>query len=226
MRPLFLVFLIGCAPVQRTTVLVRDPSAVSVEIPTKDGPTTALPADGEPGEATVPSIGRSARASGVTAFRDGAGGIALRCERCLGAPPTPILWADGHIVTLGAPDVAIVRDGDMVRVGIPSNADALATGHLSPIAHGRQVELVTPASNVVEVKGTDTGHTVAGIVLLGAAAIVGAVGASAIRARDTADPSQRGLLLGTGIIGLGLGAGLGVGGTALVLTPRTRTESM
>jgi hypothetical protein len=86
--------------------------------------------------------------------------------------------------------------------------------------------LTTPASNVVDVKGTKTGYSAAGLVLIGTGLIVGALGAYALKARDDAEPAQRGLLLGTGVAGLIAAAGLGLGGTALVLTPPRSAEAM
>jgi hypothetical protein len=228
-RPLALVSLIACAPVQRTSVQVQDPHAVALEVPEEEGPRTVLPAGEDPGEAPMAPDGAVPKISSVTALRDGAGGIALRCDRCILAPPTPVMGGDGHIVAHGPPEKTIRREGDIVRIHVPYNTDALATSHLFGPGRRRtwsSLVLATPASNVVEIQNKKGGYTAAGIILLGAAAVVGTLGATAVAARDGADPAQRPLLLGTGVAGIVLGAGLGIGGAGLILAPRPRAESM
>ncbi len=217
--------LVACAaPDQTSMIRVHDPTALSLEFPAEEGSQTLLPASASPVEVRVPATwGRRRGAGEVDAIRTGAGGIALRCSTCLWTPPTTIVTSDGRLTTFGRAGEAVVVDHDLVRVKIAYRYDDLATGTLRSVGAAPNVlEVVTPASNVVDVRTRPTSSTGAGIALMLAGVAVGALGSYALASRSSAAPDHQDLLLGTGIGGIALGGAIAIGGGALLLPAFSR----
>ncbi len=226
----------ACAPLQETVVHVQDPTALAVEVSSSDGKKTVLPGTPDPATARVPTTFGTGE---VDAIRRGAGGIALRCSTCVGVSPMTILTDGGALITFGDPKTTVVRDGDLLRIKIAYLYDDLAVGHLRAVeepgsvvstdGNGRRarspstsrlnvLELVTPASNVLDVHTKKSSTTGPGIALLVAGVAVGALGAFALASRSSADTTERNMLLAGGITGLAIGGGMAAGGTVLLVT--------
>jgi hypothetical protein len=173
------VALAGCVYTPETTVRVRDPSAVQVDIEDEHGKTTTLLAPAAtasevPLPQTVPPFEEGIRMA-TTVRRHAPGPIDVHCAEC--DPETRVLVASDGTIQFD-PDVRIVKldwTRNEMRILFRDRRGA-SFGSTSTY----EAAVATPWSNVAQVRRVSTPSRSMGLKLLLSAGVAGTLGAFAL----------------------------------------------
>jgi hypothetical protein len=229
--------LVGCDVHHAITVKVRDPRAVALEIETRRGRETILPPGGERIEVPFPSGARAETAfvaEGRSVARLDAGAIEVRCPRCNEYPEMLAVEADGTIVMKDVATDAIRWGQDGLRVRFVHWRIAFVHWRTARGEHSSRarrpafdVDLVTPADNVLEITDYRTGSRSGAWALVDFGVFALALGAAlagvGLGVRSLSD--ARGPLVGVGL-GFGTLGGLAFGSGIYELHVADTTERL
>jgi hypothetical protein len=148
-----------------TTITVRDPSAVRVDVETRSGTTTALPASPDPSLVRVPESQPP-----VTLQRVAGGPIVLRCDDC-GIEKQTLVPMRGAI-ELGDPLRFSDLDWTRKELSVAFVDASLAPTQVAPM----QMSLATPWSNVASVARVRAPSRATGAKMLLAGLVVAGLG--------------------------------------------------
>jgi hypothetical protein len=154
------VIALSCAacgdPTVTTTVRVHDPSAVAVQITNEHGETEVLlPPGREPREVELPRTSPPYEARVLftaSALRRERGTIVLRCDACVGTPTVEAMPSSGQLVLAGTShDERFVPEvrGDSLVIHVAYPYQPNRRGGPSTAF---SVDLVTPTTNVDELR--------------------------------------------------------------------------
>jgi hypothetical protein len=166
--------LAGCTYTPETTVTVRDPSAVRVEIDDGKGPRTLLPPSAQKGEIPLPDTAPPFQAglrTPTSLARAPAGAGEVRCDECSPAVKT-LVPIDGRMTL-----------GENFRVEAFDFTQREMRVHFTDSREGRygnpssfEADVVTPWTNVALVRRVSTPDRGLGVKLLVSSAIAAVLG--------------------------------------------------
>ncbi len=217
----------GCTDVT-TEIQVKDPAAVSVRVPSKNGTgAIVLPSGAEPAEVPLPK-GEPPYEPGVmfdaSAIRRTSGGVTLRCDACVGTPTLVAVPDSGLLTDTVGWSTRLHRiitvHGDTATISRVSYPYLVPAGKTSTSHTAFVVDVVTPTANIVYARrgGGDThvgGYvaTTMGVLILGAATLV------FYDAAHTSSAGNPAVVYGGGALTALLGLGVVLAGVGAIMKP-------